>query len=172
MPPKAMVVAQTSTMSMPTEPVARSSGRLVPHAAVALVATAALFGGCATRVDVRPMATGRSDVSAFELNGGDVQALRREAQRLCPLGGEIVREAGHGLAPEADAGRWRNAVSTLAAWVEPPRRPAQMVVLCREGGDRYKLPAAAAAQPVSHPAAAPTSEVTAALPVGPISPEW
>jgi hypothetical protein len=137
-----------------------------------MLAAASLLGGCATRVDVRPMATGRSDVSAFEMNGGDVHTLRREAQRLCPLGGEIVREAGHSLAPEADAGRWRSTVNTLVAWVEPPRRPAQLVVLCREGGDRYKLQAAAPASPLPHPAALPTSDVTAALPVGPILPEW
>ncbi len=118
------------------------------------------------------MATGRNDVSAFELNGGDVHTLRREAQRLCPLGGEIVREAGHSLAPEADAGRWRSTVNTLVAWAEPPRRPAQMVVLCREGGERYKLQAAAPAPSAPHSAAAPASEVTAALPVGPILPEW
>lgn len=119
------------------------------------------------------MATGRNDVSAFELNGGDVHTLRREAQRLCPLGGEILREAGHGLPPEAEVGRWRSSVNTLAAWVEPPRRPAQMVVVCREGGDRYKLQAAAPALPMPVPhLAVPTSEVTAALPVGPILPEW
>lgn len=144
-------------------------------AAAAAVAAVALLGGCATQPDVRPLATGRGDVSAFELNGADVDTLRREAQRLCPLGGEILREAGHGLPLAPDAGRWRNTLNTLAAWAEPPRRPAQMVVLCREGGDRYKLQAAAPSAPVApmaHPAAASPSEVTSALPVGPILPEW
>lgn len=140
-------------------------------AGIVLVA-AALVGGCATRLDVRPLATGRSDVSAFELNGADVHTLRQEARRLCPLGGEIVREAGHSLPPETDAGRWRSTLNTLAAWAEPPRRPAQMVVLCREGGDRYTLQAAMPAAPVPQPAVVPASEVTAALPVGPILPEW
>jgi hypothetical protein len=137
-----------------------------------MLAATSLLAGCATRVDVRAMATGRSDVSAYELNGGDVHTLRREAQRLCPLGGDIVREAGHSLPPEGDTGRWRSTVNTLAAWAEPPRRPAQMVVLCREGGDRYKLQAAAPAQPAVPPAAVPAPEITAALPVGPILPEW
>jgi hypothetical protein len=148
------------------------SSRRSRRACASVLAAAIFLGGCATRVDVRPMATGRGDVSAFELNGGDVQTLRREAQRLCPLGGEIVREAGHSLAPEADAGRWRGTLNTLAAWAEPPRRPAQMVVLCREGGDRYKLQAAAPAPRVTQAPAVSTSEVTAALPVGPILPEW
>jgi len=128
--------------------------------------------GCATRLEVRPLATGRGDVSAYELNGADVQTLRSAAQQLCPLGGEIVREAGHSLPPEAAAGHWRSTLNTLAAWAEPPRRPAQMVVVCREGGDRYKLQAAAPARPVAQPAAVRSPELTAALPVGPINPEW
>ncbi len=141
---------------------------------VLLVMLSSMLGGCATRVDVRPMATGRSDVSAYELNGADVHRLRQEAQRLCPLGGEIVREASHGLPPEADAGHWRSTLNTLAAWAQPPRRPAQMVVVCREGGDRYKLQLAVPQQPVAAVARAATdaAELTAALPVGPINPEW
>lgn len=165
-------MAMPQTVPMPTEPVASTAFPRCGLAAAIVVAAAWLLTGCATRLDVRPMATGRSDVSAFELNGADVHTLRREAQRLCPLGGEIVREAGHSLPPDADAGRWRNTMNTLAAWVEPPRRPAQMVVLCREGGDRYKLQAAGPAAPVVQPASVPASDVTAALPVGPILPEW
>lgn len=130
------------------------------------------LSGCASRPDVRQLATGRGDVSAFELNGGDVLRLRREAQRLCPLGGEIVREAGHGLPPEAEAGRWRSTLNTLSAWVEPPRRPAQLVVLCREGGDRARLQASAAPTPAAPAVVTPAAEWTAALPVGPINPEW
>lgn len=117
------------------------------------------------------MATGRADMAAYELNGGDLHSLRGQAQRLCPLGGEIVREAGHSLPPEASAGRWRSTVNTLAAWAEPPRRPAQLVVLCRKGGDQDRLQAAAPA-PVVPRATTPSAEVTAALPVGPINPEW
>ena len=154
-----MSTAMPPTAPMPPDPMALTRNPRGRRAMAAAVAAAALLGGCAIRVDVRPMATGRNDVSAFELNGGDVHTLRREAQRLCPLGGEIVREAGHSLAPEADAGRWRSTVNTL-------------VVLCREGGERYKLQAAAPAPSAPHSAAAPASEVTAALPVGPILPEW
>lgn len=132
--------------------------------------------GCASQPDVRQLATGRQDVSAYELNGGDVHQLRRQAQRLCPLGGEIVREAGHSLPPEAEAGRWRSTWKTLAAWAEPPRRPAQLVVLCREAVDRRQLQATAAPTPATAPAAPPavptTSEWTAGLPVGPVIPEW
>ena len=130
------------------------------------------LAGCATQPDVRQLATGRSDVSAYELNGADVHRLRREAQRLCPMGGEIVREAGHSLPPEAEAGRWRSTMNTLAAWAEPPRRAAQLVVLCREPGDRSKLQAAVIPTPVAPPVAAPAAEWTAGLPVGPVNPEW
>lgn len=137
-----------------------------------MVALAVVLGGCATRVDVRPMATGRADMAAYELNGGDLHSLRGQAQRLCPLGGEIVREAGHSLPPEASAGRWRSTVNTLAAWAAPPRRPAQLVVVCRKGGDHDRLQAAEAPAPVAPRATTPPAEVTAALPVGPINPEW
>jgi hypothetical protein len=130
------------------------------------------LAGCASQPDVRQLATGRSDVSAYELNGGDVHRLRREAQRLCPLGGEIVREAGHSLPPEAEAGRWRSTLNTLAAWAEPPRRPAQLVVLCREAGDRNRLQAAAVPAPAAPAPAQPPAEWTAGLPVGPVIPEW
>ncbi len=121
---------------------ARSRRRRQSGLGLGLATVTLLLGACASRVDVRPMATGRSDVSAYELNGADVQRLRLEAQRLCPLGGEIVREAGNNLPPETDAKRWRSTLNTLAAWAAPPIRPAQMVVVCREGGDRYTLQAA------------------------------
>ena len=137
---------------------------------VAMLALA--VSGCATPLDVRPLATGRSGVSAYELNGADVHSLRRAAQRLCPLGGDVVREAGFGLPPEAEAGRWRSTLNTLAAWVEPPRRQAQLVVLCREAGDRASLQAALHGLQQPAPVVEPQPEVTAALPVGPIQPEW
>ena len=118
------------------------------------------------------MATGRADMAAYELNGGDLHSLRSQAQRLCPLGGEIVREAGHSLPPEASAGRWRSTVNTLAAWTEPPSRPAQLVVVCRKSGDHDKLQAVVAPAPVEPLTTSLSSELTAALPIGPINPEW
>ena len=151
--------------TMPSERSRVGGAGLLPVLALGLA-------GCATQPDVRQLATGRHGVSAYELNGGDVHRLRREAQRLCPLGGEIVREAGHSLPPEAEVGRWRSTWNTLAAWAEPPRRPAQLVVLCREAGDRHKLQAAAAPVPAAPPVVQPSAEWTAALPVGPVNPEW
>lgn len=140
--------------------------------AAVLPALALGLGGCAAVLDVRLLATGRSDVSAYELNGGDLEALRREARRLCPLGGEILRQAGQQQMPETTGGRWRNSLNAAAAWVDPPRQSAQLVVLCREGGERMQLPASmpAAAAPAS--AAAPAPDLNAALPVGPITPQW
>ena len=136
-----------------------------------VVALAVVVTGCATPVDVRPLATGRRDASAFELKGADAHTLRLAAQRLCPNGGEIVREAGHSLPPEAEAGRWRSTLNTLAAWAEPPRRAAQLVVVCRDVGDRAVVPATVARQSVV-PAVSLAPDVTVALPVGPILPEW
>ncbi len=138
---------------------------------IGIAVLAVVLGGCATRVDVRPMATGRTDRVAYELNGSDLHILRSQAQRMCPLGGEILREAGHSLPPEAEAGRWRSTVSTLAAWAEPPRRPAQLVVVCRKSGDHDRLQAAVL--PASTPqSATPLPDGAEALPVGPINPEW
>lgn len=137
-----------------------------------LTCALAALTGCASTPDVRQLATGRADVSAYELNGGDLHGLRLAAQRLCPMGGEIVREAGHSLPPEAEAGRWRSALNTLSAWMDPPRRPAQMVVLCREPGDRLRVQQAAPRPQRVVPPPAEPAEVTAALPIGPINPEW
>ena len=131
------------------------------------------LSGCASLLDVRTLTTGRSDVSAYELNGSDLDALRREAQRLCPLGGEILRQAGQHHQPELSGGRWRSALNTATAWAEAPRQAAQLVLLCREPGDRFRLQAAVpAAAPASASMAPTESHLTAALPVGPITPEW
>lgn len=156
---------------MPPERLPVLRRRAVALRLVSVLSCAQLgLAGCANPPDVRPLASGRADVSVYELNGGDLHVLRLAAQRLCPMGGEIVREAGHSLPPEADVGRWRSAVHTLSAWMEPPRRPAQMVVLCREAGDRQRVQQAAPRQPPPAPVA--PAEVTAALPIGPINPEW
>jgi hypothetical protein len=181
----------------PTElPAGRRSACGVPQRAC-LAALALALGGCAARLDVRSLATGRSDVSAYELNGSDLDALRREAQRLCPLGGEILRQASWQQQPQATGGRWRQALDAATAWTEAPRGAAQLLVQCREGGERGRLqvaaPAVAApavttlstlstlstpAVPAPAAAAAPTAgtrparDLSAALPVGPITPQW
>ena len=131
------------------------------------------LGGCTSMQDVRSLATGRSDVSVYELNGSDLVALRDEAQRLCPLGGEILRQAGPPVPPGQPTGRWAQALNSAAAWAEPPRQTAQLVVVCREPGDRFRLQAvAAAAAPASAAAAPAAGHLAAILPVGPITPEW
>lgn len=159
---------------MPTEQAPRiGSARGSGRTGIGIGVLAVLLAGCATRVDVRPMATGRADVTAYELNGADVLTLRQQARRLCPLGGEVVREAGHSLPPEADAGRWRSTLGPLVAWAESPVRPAQLLVVCRKGGDHDKLQSATAGPHSAPHAGIPRADaVTAALPVGPINPEW
>jgi len=134
-----------------------------------------MLGGCGATLEVQTLATGRSDASAYVLNGGDLDLLRREAERLCPLGGDILRQFGQSRGPElADGGRWRRAVNATVRWFDPPQQAAQMVVVCREPGDRFRLQAAApkASPPVPAAPAAADAEFSVALPVGPVMPEW
>ncbi len=120
--------------------------------------------GCAV-VDVRPLTTGRVDVAAYELRGPALAPLRREAQRLCPQGADILRQTNRDQLPADEAGRVGRWLQTAAAWVEPPRRAAQMMLVCKESAADLVLPAAAAAE------TAPT-DAPASLPAGPITAEW
>jgi hypothetical protein len=120
-------------------------------------------------MDIRPLATGRSDVLAFELTGTDVAPLRREAQRLCPQGGEILRQAGRDQQPEKIDGRLRGWIQAGNEWIAPPQRAAQLVVLCREAPGAHLL---AAAAPAAEAASAPATEAAAGPPVGPLAVEW
>ena len=144
-------------------PAARRSGLLL---------LAGALSGCMATVQVQPMATGRTDASAYMLSGEDLNALRREAQALCPLGGDILRQSGRHQRPELTGGRWRTAVNAAALWLDPPQPSAQLVLVCREPGDRFMLQAAAPAPQAASAPATVTTETTAALPVGPILPEW
>ena len=67
--------------------------------------------------------------------------------------------------------RDEGAVDALAPF-DDGRTPAQLVVLCREAGDRASLQAALPGLQQPAPVVEPQPEVTAALPVGPIQPEW
>ena|SRR3990167_482411 len=133
-------------------------------------AACAWLAGCATLLEVRPLATGHVDVSAYELIGADLVDLRREAQRLCPQGGEIVRQAAQGQSPEKIDGRMRGWMNGASAWIDPPQRSAQMTVVCREAAGQNQLQAAATA--VAAASTAPASDATAGVPVGPLNIEW
>lgn len=136
-----------------------------------LAGTACLWmAGCTTLLEVRPLATGRADVSAYDLIGADLGALRREAQRLCPQGGEIVRQASQDQSPEKIDGRMRGWLNGASAWVDPPQRSAQMTVVCREVAGQNQFAAATAAADAA--SAAPAADQTAGVPVGPLSIEW
>lgn len=136
------------------------------------LAACGTLAGCATLLEVRPLATGRSDVSAYELIGADLAALRREAQRLCPQGGEIVRQAAHGQMPENIDGRLRGWMNGASAWMDPPQRAAQMMVVCRESAGQNLLQAAAAGDAASAAGSGAAGEVSAGVPVGPLNVEW
>ena len=128
-----------------------------------------LVAGCGSMMDVRPLATGRADVAAYELTGAELAPLRREAQRLCPQGGEILRQAGRDQRPEAIDGRVRRWMNASGEWLTPPVRNAQLVVLCRESPGIQLL---LAASKVADTAPGPADEAPAAAPLGPISVEW
>lgn len=88
--------------------------------------------GCATPMEVRPLATGRSDVAAYELTGADLGVLRSEARRLCPQGGEVLRQSGQPSMRVESAGSLRGAMDRATAWADPPPPSAQLMVVCRE----------------------------------------
>lgn len=128
------------------------------------------LAGCSSLVDVRTLATGRSDVAAYELRGSELGPLRREAQRLCPQGGEVLRQAGIEQHPERldrDDGRLRRWASAAGDWVNPPRREAQMMLLCKDS------PGAGTVQSADERAAAAAAVAAAAHPpIGPLNVDW
>lgn len=124
----------------------------------ALAAAAALAGGCASRVEVRSLATGRSDISAYELRGSALPALQASAQRLCPQGGEILQQAQRAAVTEPESGALGRWVRAIGDSLEPPPRGAQLLLLCR-GADMPAVggatlgPAGAASAAAAAPAA-------------------
>lgn len=110
------------------------------------------------------MATGRPDVSAYELRGSDVAQLKRQAQRQCPQGGDILRQAGRSdQRPAPDGGhlsRWAHATGN---WLAPPNREAQLVVVCKEVVADLLLPA------LVNDGAEPSPDAASAGPLPPIT---
>lgn len=144
-----------------------SRSALARWRAPALAWAALLLNACGSVVEVRPLATGRPDVSAYELRGSDVALLKRTAQNQCPQGADILRQAGRSdqrPAPDASRlSRWANATGN---WLSPPTRDAQLVVLCKESAADLLLPALAV------DAAEPGADPPAAAPLPPIAVEW
>jgi hypothetical protein len=105
--------------------------------------------------------------------------LRREAGRLCPQGGEILRQAGRNQLAEKIDGRMQRWLNDGSEWFDPPQRAAQLVVLCNETRGGHLIAAAdlartAAVLPdLAASAASPAAEAPAlAVPIGPVSVEW
>ncbi len=139
--------------------------RLVTAGATGLAC--AWLAGCSAVVDVRPLATGRVDVAAYTLRGPDLAAVRREAERLCPQGGEVVFQASRGqrLVPaDGRAARW---LQQGTSWLEAASDQSQMTVVCGDLPGNRQLLATPAANP-------PTTVVNNSMPapVGPLSIEW
>ncbi len=152
--------------------------RLCWQLPVALLAWASLQG-CASLVEVRSLATGRVAVSAYELRGNELAPLQREARRLCPQGGEILRQSGRDLVPEHDEGRVRRWLNNTSEWFDPPTRNAQLVVVCKVAPDDAVLASSAAASAATaataataDAAASAASHSIATVPLGPLTVEW
>ncbi|MBL8353167.1 MAG: hypothetical protein JNL87_22975 [Burkholderiaceae bacterium] len=126
------------------------------------------LSGCASYLEVRSLATGRADQPAYELSGSEPAALHQEASRLCPQGADILRQAVQAQRPQVD-GSMSQRLGLPAEWLEPPRRTAQLVVLCHASPSGLL---ASAAHPPASAASAGAVERPAAAPIGPISVEW
>ena len=134
-----------------------------------LALLALLLDGCAGVIDVQPLATGRVTVAAYALRGPELAGLRREAARLCPLGGEIQRQAGRDPWPVGPADPLRDLMDIASELFDPPQRAAQLVVICAESPDAALLPAPVAPTAPATPADPPSP---LPLPMGPIAVEW
>lgn len=186
------------------DPVGTSASACDPRRAGAASAGAlicTLLAACAGTTQIRTLATGRADVVAYALDGKDMDALRAEVARLCPLGGEVLRQSVQGQRAAAPAeGRVHRALQAGAQWIDPPQQSAQMVVACREPGERMRIASGGAGQPagpvagagadagtdtganrsggsaISASVTASSNDAAAALraplPVGPVMPKW
>ena len=131
---------------------------------VSRLAVAVMATGCSAVVDVRSLATGRVDVPAYELRGPELAMLQREARRLCPQGGEVLRQSGRDQRPANGDGslrQWMNAANEV---LDPPKRQSQLVVVCKEAADNTWATANTLVIEATMP--------PAALPLAPIAVEW
>ena len=128
------------------------------------LAVAVLSTGCSAVVDVRSLATGRVDVPAYELRGPELAVLQREARRLCPQGGQVVRQSGHDQRPANGDGSLRQWMNVANKVLDPPKRQSQLVVVCKVAVDNTW---AATTAPAIDTALAPVI-----MPLAPIAVEW
>ena len=129
------------------------------------LAAAMLVTGCSAVVDVRSLATGRVDVSAYELRGPELVSLQREARRLCPQGGEVLRQSGRDQRRVDDEGQLRRLMNASSEVFAPPQRQSQLVVRCKEAADTTWATGPAPAGDGAAPA-------PAVVPLVPIVVEW
>lgn len=129
-----------------------------------------LLAACSAVVDVRSLATGRVDVPAYALRGTDIAAVRREAEKLCPSGGEVVYQASRGQRTVPADGRVKHWLQQATSVLDTPRGEAQMTVICSEMPGNRLLLAAPAANPVAMAAVKPAP--ASPPPVGPLTIEW
>lgn len=139
-----------------------------PRRGLLLAACAvAALGGCASRVEVRSLATGRAELAAYELRGAEPEDLLRTAQRLCPQGGEILHQAQRGRPSEPSTNvalRWARAAGDT---LDPPQREAQLRLLCKDAPQAGWLAASASAAPAAVAAGSTATDTGAATSAGP-----
>lgn len=85
------------------------------------------LGACATRMQVRSVATGVA-TPAYELRGDDVAALQAEARRLCPDGMDVMRQWQKHERNETEPGFVRRWSTEL---LDPPARQAHLIIACK-----------------------------------------
>lgn len=147
--------------------------RLVSAHLRRVVAGAAVLAGlcgCASQMEIRALATESPERGAYELNGSNLDALRREAQRLCPGGADVLRQASSGQRAEVERGRWTRWLNVAGDFVEPPQQQAQLLVMCQPlaNGSMASLPPL----PPQQASVPERAEPVAAAPIGPLVPEW
>ena len=144
------------------------SGRIGRIGASTLLIT--LLAGCSAVVDVRSLATGRVEVAAYALRGADIATVRREAEKLCPAGGEVVYQASRSQPLVPADGRVNHWLQQATSVLDTPRGEAQMTVICSEMPGNRLLLAAPVTQPTTTAAAKPAAP--SPPPVGPLAIEW
>ena len=129
--------------------------------------------GCASSVQVTPLATGQVKVQAYELRGADPASLRSEAARLCGGTGAVLRESESARQSVAGDGRWQHWWSAASNWVTQAPREAQLMVRCDEQALRERVASTApAANPVPGPSGALAAGTPAASPARSAVSSW
>ncbi len=95
-----------------------------------LLPTAALVAAGCAGPQVRSV--GYGEAAAYALHGDSAEQVRAEAQRRCPAGYVVLREAVVTTVPDASDGAWGRAFVAAGQWLAgQPFDQAQATIVCR-----------------------------------------